>query len=496
MMIFNRGIRSASGNRFQSTGKLRKIFKIFLIVLICLLSLIAIRNVIFTYHVKKNLIPDILESNKDVEQLLYVAIDGLTITTSVKNFQLHNNGAFPTTDYIVSNAEIQGLPLLLYSEDTIEIKVADDIPAEGLAGIGFPSAEQTHIWPGYVCLPDEESWLDHRYDPEVHSYADVIKPGNPSDFAMITHVTLPWFSSTFTFPVMNYTDEIRCGDVRDDNDESRASGNNDASTQSGGSFETSVNVFTSHMNDVLNDVRTGFFRIREDIFCEDDLGVIKFTLVADANNQDDCVLLGKSIQLGTDAALGISEPDGSYIVHTLIGLAAKNQNSVDEFQIFRGDSSVDFNTSLSDRVVQGDLIEKAYINDYSSDSFGIIGSDATYLDGFAVVILESGETNDNSPLDFLGGSRKIVLRAIYPKSPEAKQDSNRKRKNEDSFAEATKNHHLDPYYHELESDESMIICLLQADTGERAFVEISSFNGRLEALPDWDASRAENACGD
>lgn len=205
-MTLNSQMPAGANGRPRGQGKLRTIAKILSIVFIGLLSLVAAWNVIATYHQKNNLEADLLEQNEEVERLIHVALDGLLINLSVLDFQLHNDGTFPTASYIASHAAASGQPLLAYSPETIAIKTSADISVEGLAGMDFPDIERVHVWSGYICL------LAEGYDPAIHSYEDVITPGAPNDFAIVNRVSLPRLGTILgvLLTVEDSKEEIRC----------------------------------------------------------------------------------------------------------------------------------------------------------------------------------------------------------------------------------------------------------------------------------------------
>ncbi len=277
------------------------------------------------------------------------------------------------------------------------------------------------------------------------------------------------------------------------------------------SFRQSVNLLTNDMNDILNDVRTGSFTSIEGVLCKNVASSIEFEVdptnpQAKPGNRDDCHLLGKAIQLGTVDT--VNDLDDSYVVHTLISLNVKGGSSVkfdnQKFQVFRSDLAVletnpqFFNTSRSKVIPHGGMIKKVYY-DLNNDHNDLVisPSDVVYIDGFAVVVSEFGERNEESTSDFLGGSRNIALRVVHLTAD--KTNPNRSRASEDDFVSRTKAHDPGPppaglYYHPIL--QPIVICL-ESGTGEMAVIRVGSDGGTLEALPDLDHDRAAsaNACG-
>ena len=280
------------------------------------------------------------------------------------------------------------------------------------------------------------------------------------------------------------------------------------------SFRQSVNLFTNDINDVLNDVRTGSFPNIEGVICKNDAGSIEFEVdptnpQAKPGNRDDCHLLGKAIQLGTEDT--VSELADNYIEHTLISLNEKGGTSVKfeklKFQVFRSDLAVletnsqFFNTSKSKVIPHGGQIKKVYYdkNTDGDDDPRTIPNNVVYIDGFAVVVSEFGERNDGDTSDFLGGSRNIALRVIHTDTGADQIDASRGRVSEADFVSNTENHNPGPttpppvslYYHKI--SYPIVICL-ESGTEEMAVIRIGSASGTLEALPDLDPSRAMAAC--
>ncbi len=201
MMLFKRmrKNRERDAERIQpSIGETRsrgriiaKICKIVLIILICLLGLGVLETGALFVYTHKRLIPQEIENTKIVEQLIRRALDNLVVSTAVRNFQLLNDGQFPTAKEIVAMAAESSSPLLLYKEETIEIKNSNP---SALDGIGLPDADTIHIWPGYVCLANQAggsksvlglSVDKYSYDPHSSSYTEVLTRGTPQNFAFI-----------------------------------------------------------------------------------------------------------------------------------------------------------------------------------------------------------------------------------------------------------------------------------------------------------------------
>ena len=259
------------------------------------------------------------------------------------------------------------------------------------------------------------------------------------------------------------------------------------------SFRQSANLFAADINDILNDVRTGVFPDYEGVWCKDDgVSPPSIELIRDSTqkpgNNNECILLGKAVQLGTEEA--VSELDDKYEVHTLIGLSELNEKSFEQVELFNDSSlSPPFETSQDKIIPQGGEVKMAYLDE---DFDGEYDTGEKFVDGFAVVIASFGETLDKDSLDFLGGSRNIALRAVYPDDPTAAKDKTRDRLNRLEFTDATKAHTTTvPFYHEIE--HPIIICL-DSGTGEQALIRIGNQNGSLQALVDLDPIAGKKAC--
>ena len=261
-------------------------------------------------------------------------------------------------------------------------------------------------------------------------------------------------------------------------------------------FRQSANLFAADINDALNDTRTGVFPNYEGVRCNGNLAdeVVLIRGAFKPGNYDDCILLGKAIQLGVDGT--VTEEDDKYWIHTLIGLADKNEKAFERVEIFNNRTlSPEFTTSLDKTVPQGGLIKMAYLDENLNGEYDATPSPGEpFLDGFAVIIDSFGERNDTTTTSFIGGSRNIIMKAAYLDAGAA--NDNRPRANLAAFETRTKGHRRPPpstnaFYKDV--DYPIIICL-HSGTGEEGIVRVGSQNGTLQALVDLDPVRAEDAC--
>ena len=210
MMLFKRmrKIREGNAERIQpAIGEARsggrtvaKICKIVLIILICLGGLGVLETGALFIYTHKKLIPLQIENTRLVEQHIRRAIDNLVVSATVRNFQLLNDGQFPTSEEIVAMAAELSSPLLLYQEETIEIKSSNP---DALDSTRLPDTDTIHIWPGYVCLANRHggsrgvlgfSTNNYSYNPQSSSYAEVVARGTPQDFAIVHQIEYDSFS--------------------------------------------------------------------------------------------------------------------------------------------------------------------------------------------------------------------------------------------------------------------------------------------------------------
>ena len=284
------------------------------------------------------------------------------------------------------------------------------------------------------------------------------------------------------------------------------------------SFRQGVQLFSSHLNDVLNDVQTGVFPTYGGIKCEQDTSTppeLELSRDPDARpgEGNDCLLLGKAVQLGTGGNHRDYENNAKerneYIIHTLIGLTVDNfedsgagrEGKAEKFQVFYKDFLMsppeDIDTSVDKFVPQSVEISRVYFAEDRGGTPGIDPNERTFLDGFAVIVSSFGEFTAND-LEFKGGSRNISLYAIYidDNDPNDIDDDSDVRPNEIEFRMRTDNHNPNAtppqiYYHKI--NQPIIICL-QSGTGELAYIRVGSLSGSLEALPDLNPERAEEQC--
>ncbi|MYB40370.1 prepilin-type N-terminal cleavage/methylation domain-containing protein [Candidatus Saccharibacteria bacterium] len=264
------------------------------------------------------------------------------------------------------------------------------------------------------------------------------------------------------------------------------------------SFRQSANLFATDLNDVLNDVRTGVFPDYEGVGCQEDGGDVKLVVdpTIDAlkpGNNNECILLGKAVQLGTDGT--VSELDDKYEVHTLIGLSELNEKSFEQVELFNSPPgspcppNCEYTSSRDKIIPQGGEIKMAYLDADNNGRYTDSPVPEIFVDGFAVVIASFGEIQDADSLDFLGGSRNIALRAVYLDAGDDNQ--NRGRLNRSGFTSNTENHDTTPFYREIE--HPIIICL-DSGTGEQALIRVGNQNGSLQALVDLDPVAGKAAC--
>ena len=192
-------IQTSIGETRSGGGTIAKVCKIVLITLICLGGLGVLETGALFIYTHKKLIPLQIENTEIVEQLIRRAVDNLVILTAVRNFQLLNDGEFPTSEEIIAMTESSS-PLLLYKEETIAIKASNP---DALDGARLPDTDTIHIWPGYVCSANRHggsrdvfgfSTNKYSYNPQSSSYAEVVARGTPQDFATVHQIEYDSFS--------------------------------------------------------------------------------------------------------------------------------------------------------------------------------------------------------------------------------------------------------------------------------------------------------------
>lgn len=263
------------------------------------------------------------------------------------------------------------------------------------------------------------------------------------------------------------------------------------------SFRQSVHTMAAEFSDVINDPKTGVFPEIDEVKCEESGGLIQFSVDPNATpgENNDCIILGKAVQLGITPPMGsekINELTKSYGIYTLIGLASENESSADKFQVLKNTGTPPvFDTFVEKTVFQGASISKVFTYD-DLNTNGVKDDTepvTAYLDGFAILITNFGENLSANKVQFSGGSRNISLRALYNNADKVKSD--RARLTKAVFESNTKMHDTISFYQEV--DSPIIVCL---DSGIKgvAYVQIGSAGGSLTTLEVLDETKAKAAC--
>ena len=269
------------------------------------------------------------------------------------------------------------------------------------------------------------------------------------------------------------------------------------------SFRSSVQLFTTELNGVINDVRTDIWPEVNEIKCKDNSGNLEYAEDPTAlpGRNRDCIFIGKVIQLGVgDGTLTVSDESRDYIEHTLIGLDSVNEDSPIKFQVFQneviGNPNLTFDTSKARIVPHGGAITKVYQylgieNNHKDET---VLTNFIYLDGFAILLADFGEIEDTATGDVLGGARRISVWGIYEDTD--KDSDTRLRKTVAALRSKTQNHDPAPkaneYYHEIRG-KPIYICL-DSGLGNQAFIRIGSSHGSITAVAEQGEAVKNTLC--
>ena len=275
------------------------------------------------------------------------------------------------------------------------------------------------------------------------------------------------------------------------------------------SFRSSVQLFTTDLNGIINDVRTDIWPEVSGVKCDNNSGNLVYTSDPDAlpGRNRDCIFIGKAIHLGVgNGTLTVSGEALNYAEHTLIGLASDNENGPEKFQIFQNPNPPAFDTSKTRIVPHGGTITRVYqyvptipppaYTNHNHPSIPL--SDFIYLDGFAILLADFGEIEDTTTGDVLGGSRRISIWAIHtPNSSGLNSQHNvgRLRVETSDFITNTAGHNQGTppfqYYHEINTP--IYICL---DSGldDKAFIKIGSSQGSITAVVEQGEAVKNTLC--
>ena len=185
----------------QGDGTAAKICRRALIVLIYLLAAGVLLTGALIIYIQKVRLPQQVEDIGVIERVMDRAIDGMTISIAIREFRLFNDGEFPSVQEIVAIVDSSPSSLLLYGEETMEIRgLGHDTPDKAK----LPVATNTfHIWPGYVCAVNQGVFSKYSHNPLVASYAEIVMPGDARDFAVVFQTeTVSYVQEDFT---------LRCG---------------------------------------------------------------------------------------------------------------------------------------------------------------------------------------------------------------------------------------------------------------------------------------------
>ena len=239
----------------------------------------------------------------------------------------------------------------------------------------------------------------------------------------------------------------------------------------------------------------------------------------------ECAFFGQAFQLGFENEDGnpakVVEPTENYYIHDLIGPPDSTDGDFKTFQVF--DSLIPTTPPREikrQRAPQGVSIQMAYYDTTPKtnldDSNPACPSpllchdpsdtdDWAFLDGFAVGISGFGERGEGG--DFLGGSRKLSLWAIYSGSDatpgsdarDSARDRVRVDSGPDNFVDKTKLHErfsTPEYYHSLPHGKAIYVCLISGQGEEKAFIRVGSIKGSLAAEVERDSTKAKIHCPD
>ena len=225
------------------------------------------------------------------------------------------------------------------------------------------------------------------------------------------------------------------------------------------------------------------------------------------------------------ALASIVEPTEHYYIYNLMGPPDTDAGRFVTIRVFEKmindtlSPPGDLEEAHKQRVPQGAFITMVYYDEtpgtiylapgatclptLSCDSTDI-SSNWAFLDGFAIGIAKFGERS-NDEGDFLGGSRRLSLWAIYHDGSMIR-DPTRDRTEVDAvgtpggFMQQTDQHIFNgspSYYHPLPDNVGTIyICMESGQGTEKAFVRVGSIKGSLSAEVERDSTKAEIHCPD
>ena len=281
------------------------------------------------------------------------------------------------------------------------------------------------------------------------------------------------------------------------------------------SLKKGTDVVVVDINDILNDISVGSFDDQEGVHCHragQTSQRVVFDKDADAlpGHHDECIFLGKSVQLGAGpGTVGVpttgADQSNKYTVYTLIGLSANTTagqtTDIDNYNffVFRH-KAANSNEPNFDSTVYGFTrsieITHSYIwND--SATTGTQGSvdwssEVIYIDGFAVFLTTFGAVRSSHQRAILGGARNIGLYGAYLDNS-SKTDASRVRPTLPDYATQTEGSRFGgstQYYHPVEGE--VIICF--QGSGGRSYVRVGSFSGALAAESELDAELVNDRC--
>lgn len=267
------------------------------------------------------------------------------------------------------------------------------------------------------------------------------------------------------------------------------------------SLKKGTDTLVANINDVLNDISTGSFYDIEGVRCSAKAGGTGVEYSVDSTARpgyyDECVFLGKVIQLGEGGSVGetvagVYDGAGEFNVYTVIGLAAQLDNSgstrgagnYPNLFVFRNETAApNFDSSVYGYVRDAE-ITAAYVwadknNDDKPNWPPSLGDEEViFIDGFAVMLEGFGGVRGGSGNRFiLGSSRDIDLQTNYLTANQ--HDSQRSRPSDDeAFIDRIEGHDAasNQYFHRGDTAaQEIIICL--RGTGGRSYVRVSSVSG-------------------
>ncbi|MCY3804851.1 MAG: prepilin-type N-terminal cleavage/methylation domain-containing protein [Candidatus Saccharibacteria bacterium] len=245
-------------------------------------------------------------------------------------------------------------------------------------------------------------------------------------------------------------------------------------------------LLATKINDVLNDPQVGSFFTLSNVACapnshDANLVIELKNSTAQSSDDDDCVVVGKLIQLGLKGTVGETTPPEygeQYRILTLVSLEGSQNAEI--YQILQNpDTNIRLNpfpqldyTNFTYDIPQGLSISQAYTHDQNGNQ--------VYIDGLAIL---QNQIDDGRATYIRGFS----IKSLYNDNPPATAgDKNRNRPNAAQLVEYIENHKeggLKTYLWDLHDE--IIICLL-GRSEHKTLIRVGNASGTWVARPDLD----------